>query len=167
MERLWAPWRMEYIEGIGESDNECVFCAKPAQDKDDENFILYRGEKAFIILNAFPYSNGHLLVAPYRHTADLCELGPEEMQEMMQLAGLGVRLLKETMRAEGFNLGMNLGRVAGAGIASHLHLHVVPRWSGDTNFMAACGETKVIPESLEATLKKLRQALVSMGGEDA
>ena len=167
MERLWAPWRMEYIEGIGEKENACIFCAKPAENKDAENFILYRGKKVFIILNTFPYSNGHLLIAPYRHTADLTDLSPEESQELLSAASLGIKALKETMRPEGFNLGMNLGRIAGAGIAGHLHLHIVPRWGGDTNFMATCGETKVIPESLSATLDKLRQALASREGKDA
>jgi len=168
MERLWAPWRMEYIDGIGkEAEKECIFCAKPAQDRDDENFILHRGKSVFLLLNTFPYTNGHLLAAPYRHTADLADLSEEEARELLAAAALGVKALQEAMRPDGFNLGMNLGRSAGAGIADHLHLHIVPRWSGDTNFMAACGEIKVIPESLSATLQKLRQALAGLEGKDA
>ena len=167
MERLWAPWRMEYIGNIGKGDEECIFCSKPAEDKDEENFILYRGKCAFIILNAFPYSNGHLLVAPYRHTADLAGLNEAEASELLALTQLGVQVLRKAMNPEGFNIGMNLGRAAGAGIADHLHLHIVPRWGGDTNFMTVCGTVKVIPEALPVTLKKLQQALNSLEGLNA
>ncbi len=159
MERLWAPWRMEYIERIGKEEKGCIFCVKAAESQDAENFILYRGKSVFILLNTFPYTNGHLLVAPYRHLAALTELGEEEARELLSAAALGVNALQRAMRPDGFNLGLNLGRPAGAGIADHIHLHIVPRWSGDTNFMTVCGETKVIPESLPDTLKKLRSAL--------
>lgn len=167
MERLWAPWRMEYINGIGKEEGGCIFCAKPAAQEDETNLILYRGRTVFIILNAYPYSNGHLLVAPYRHTGELTELAPEEAQELLAATMLGMRTLREAMRPDGFNVGMNLGRVAGAGIADHLHLHLVPRWGGDTNFMTVCGGAKVIPEALSVTYHKLRQALAAREAGDA
>jgi|WetSurMetagenome_2_1015567.scaffolds.fasta_scaffold537273_2 ATP adenylyltransferase len=165
MERLWAPWRMKYIENLGNAAIDCIFCAKASQAADDENLLLYRGKTVFLLLNTFPYSNGHLLAAPYRHTADLTQLTLEENQELLSVAALGVKLLQSALNPDGFNLGMNLGRPAGAGIADHLHLHIVPRWSGDTNFMAVCGDIKVIPEALPATLQKLRAALAA--GEKA
>jgi ATP adenylyltransferase len=157
MERLWAPWRMAYVEVS--QPTGCIFCEKPAQEADRENLILHRGETAFVILNAFPYNNGHLMVAPYRHTADLESLTAEECAEVMALAQWCTRLLRAAFRPDGFNLGMNLSRIAGAGIADHLHLHLVPRWSGDTNFMPVIGETKVLPDSLEQTYAKLREAI--------
>jgi ATP adenylyltransferase len=164
MERLWAPWRMEYIEGMDRGEKECIFCGKASEDRDEENFILHRGKKVFVLLNTFPYTNGHLLVAPYRHTADLVGLNDEEAGELLSAAALAIKALREAMGPDGFNLGVNLGRSAGAGIADHIHLHIVPRWTGDTNFMAVCGEAKVIPEALSATFEKLRKALASLGG---
>jgi ATP adenylyltransferase len=156
MEQLWAPWRMQYISKADDVEG-CIFCVFPAENRDDERLILLRGEKAYIILNAFPYSNGHLMVTPYRHTADLNDLTDEEMLEMMALTRRGVNLLKAAFRPDGFNIGMNMGRVAGAGIADHVHIHIVPRWSGDTNFMPVLGDVRVIPESLNAVYSRLKQ----------
>jgi len=155
MKQLWAPWRIKYILEADKADG-CIFCDKPKEDKDQENLILYRGRKCFVMMNKFPYNNGHLMIAPYRHTADLAGLSPEEREELMALAGMSVEVLERTLSAQGFNIGMNLGRVAGAGIDQHLHLHVVPRWSGDTNFMPILGDVKVISEALEETYRKLR-----------
>ncbi len=158
MERLWAPWRMRYIE-VADEANGCIFCVKPAQDRDEENLLLLRGDRCFIMLNAFPYSNGHLMVSPYRHTADLNDLEDAELLELMALTRRGINLLKRACRPDGFNVGINLGRVAGAGIADHIHVHIVPRWSGDTNFMAVIGDTRVIPEALEAAYHRLKECL--------
>jgi len=157
MENLWAPWRIEYI--LGKKPKGCIFCDKPAESRDEENLILYRGRYNFIIMNAFPYNNGHMMVVPYRHTATLAGWHPEEQQEMMELADLGVELLRESMRPDGFNLGINMGSVAGAGVADHIHLHIVPRWNGDTNFMPVLSNTRVISEALRATYGKLKKCL--------
>jgi ATP adenylyltransferase len=153
MEKLWAPWRMAYIE-VSQPEG-CIFCTKPAQGDDREQLILYRGQRAFIIMNLFPYNSGHLMVAPYRHTADLVGLSEDEQREMMVLTRYCVRLVGEAFQPEGCNLGMNLGRSAGAGVADHLHMHVVPRWNGDTNFMPVIAETKVLPDALFAGYEKL------------
>jgi ATP adenylyltransferase len=157
MEKLWAPWRMAYVEVA--KPQGCIFCDKPREDRDEENLILQRGKTAFVIMNAFPYNNGHLMVAPYRHTAELESLSAEERDELMALAQESLRLLQAAFGPNGYNLGMNLGRVAGAGIADHLHLHVVPRWDGDTNFMPVIADTKVLPDSLQRSYRKLREAL--------
>lgn len=157
-ERLHAPWRMEYIEQAGEPVCECIFCEKPQQECDQENLIIHRGEQNFVILNAFPYNNGHLMIIPYHHTADFTELSPETLGETMRLARLAIAALKRAMKPDGFNMGMNIGRTAGAGIAEHLHLHIVPRWNGDTNFMPVVANTRVLPESLERTWAKVHAA---------
>lgn len=159
MEKLWAPWRMSYVEVNPKPSSGCIFCEKPQETADAENLILRRGQTAFVILNAFPYNNGHLMVVPYRHTADLADLAPDERDELMALAQWCTRLLAEAIRPDGFNMGMNLGRVAGAGIADHLHLHLVPRWNGDTNFMPVVADTRVLPDSLQSRYAKLRQAM--------
>jgi len=156
MERLWAPWRMAYIEVPQQQG--CVFCAKAGEEQDREQLILHRGRRCFLIMNLFPYNNGHLMVAPYRHTADLIGLTGEEQAEMMGLTRYCVRLLGEAFRPDAFNIGMNLGKTAGAGVADHLHMHVVPRWNGDTNFMPVLGETKVLPDALHGTYDKLKAA---------
>jgi ATP adenylyltransferase len=157
MEKLWAPWRMAYVEVA--KPQGCIFCDKPREDRDDENLILQRCKTAFVIMNAFPYNNGHLMVAPYRHTAELESLSAEERDELMALAQEALRLLQAAFGPNGYNLGMNLGRVAGAGIADHLHLHLVPRWDGDTNFMPVIADTKVLPDSLQGSYRKLREVL--------
>lgn len=157
MENLWAPWRIDYI--LSKKPAGCIFCDKPAENRDEDNLILFRGKYHFIILNAYPYNNGHMMVVPYRHTATLAEWAPDEQQEMMALADLGVELLKRTMRPDGFNLGINMGLVGGAGVADHIHLHIVPRWNGDTNFMPVLSDTRVISEHLRATYYKLKEEL--------
>jgi ATP adenylyltransferase len=160
MENLWAPWRIEYI--LSKKSPGCIFCDKPAENKDDENLILYRGKHSFIIMNAFPYNNGHMMVVPYRHTAMLAGWSHEEQIELIELADLAVELLKKLMKPDGFNLGMNMGLVAGAGVADHIHLHVVPRWNGDTNFMPVMSDTRVISEALRMTYGKLKEVLKDM-----
>ena len=169
-ERLWSPWRMEYIRR-GERDQQdggCVFCDLPAADpsQDEANHLLARGEVCFLLLNAFPYNPGHLMAAPYRHVGDYEELTAGELAEMMALAGRAIRAMREGSGPHGFNLGMNLGEVAGAGIADHLHLHLVPRWGGDTNFMPVVGRTKVLPELLNETYRRLRPHFTRIGVEE-
>ena len=156
-ERLWSPWRMAYVRGGGDRGG-CLFCDLPAQpeDADEENHLLARGKLTFVLLNAYPYNPGHLMVAPYRHTGRYGDLTAEELAEIMAFAGTAIAALEEESDAHGFNLGMNLGQVAGAGIADHLHLHLVPRWGGDTNFMPVVGQTKVLPELLGETYRRLR-----------
>jgi ATP adenylyltransferase len=157
MEYLWAPWRIKYIEKIISSgDESCIFCDKPAENKDAENFILYRSELNFVIMNRFPYNSGHLMVAPYRHVAALDELNGEELNEHYKLVARCSSVLKKIMKPDGFNIGMNIGRVAGAGIDKHIHSHIVSRWNGDTNFMPVIAGTKVVNESLEDTYCKLK-----------
>jgi ATP adenylyltransferase len=157
-ERLWSPWRMAYVRGGGDAGEGCIFCDLPAEgaDHDEGNHLLARGELTFVLLNAFPYNPGHLMVAPYRHLGRYGELTAGELAEMMAFAGTAIGALEEDSGAHGFNLGMNLGQVAGAGIADHLHLHLVPRWGGDTNFMPIVGQTKVLPELLAETYQRLR-----------
>jgi len=160
IDKLWAPWRMKYIEGV-DADNEegCIFCSKPEAQEDEKNYILHRAKYCFIILNIYPYSNGHLMIVPYKHTANLSELDAETKLEIMDLMDIVVEAMRTIMRPDGFNIGMNLGRSAGAGIDDHLHMHVVPRWNGDTNFMPVIGCAKVICESLEETYTKLKKAV--------
>ena len=148
---LWAPWRIEYI--TGPKSDQCVFC------EPDPAHLVERGERCFALLNAFPYAPGHVMVAPNRHVGDLGDLDDGELLEVMQLAQRLVAAQRSTMNPDGFNVGLNLGRVAGAGIADHLHLHVVPRWEGDNNFMPVLGDTRVIPQALEEARKALVEAL--------
>jgi len=156
MDTLWAPWRIDYIRS-DKTENGCIFCNKAKSTTDFENLILFRGKTCFVIMNYYPYNNGHLMVVPYRHTSDFHELTGEEKIEIMNLLDTGMQILREDMRAQGFNLGVNVGHVAGAGIAEHLHFHIVPRWGGDTNFMPVTGHTKVISEALEETGKRLTE----------
>ena len=160
-ETLWAPWRMSYVSTP--QPEGCVLCSKPRADRDREELVLYRGEHCFIILNLFPYNNGHLMICPYRHTAEFVDLSAPELGEIAGLARYGVRVIREAFAPDGFNLGMNLGRAAGAGIADHLHLHVVPRWNGDTNFMPVTGYTRVLPEALLPSYDRLRAAVDKLG----
>jgi len=153
MKFLWAPWRMEYI--AAPKGNECIFCLPAVPAEDPKRLVLHRGERAFVIMNRFPYSNGHLMIAPFRHVADLEELRAEEMAEMHVLLVKCRKVLGQVMSPQGFNVGMNLGEIAGAGIADHLHLHIVPRWSGDTNFMPVFADVRVVPQHLEATFELL------------
>lgn len=157
MERLWTPWRMEYIKSAGaEAQGGCIFCDLPAKGDDEAVYIVARTDRAFAILNAYPYNPGHLMVAPFRHIGELEGLEESELLETGRLLQRSIRALRDVMQPQGFNLGMNLGRIAGAGLPDHLHWHVVPRWDGDTNFMPVLGQTKVLPELLEETYGKLR-----------
>jgi ATP adenylyltransferase len=163
MDRLWAPWRMEYIANADKTEG-CIFCDKPRENCDEKNHILLRGEKSFVMLNAFPYGNGHLMVSPYKHTANLDDLDDEDLLELMQLTRRAVNLLKAAFHPDGFNIGVNMGRVAGAGIADHIHIHIVPRWNGDVNFMPVLGDVRVIPQSLESVYRQLAGILAGTDG---
>jgi ATP adenylyltransferase len=157
MERLWAPWRRAYVTGERPVGG-CIFCAAPEQADEAASLVLARGENCFAILNAFPYNNGHLMVVPYGHTGELAALAPATLAEMMAAAARWTTVMAAVMGAEGFNVGFNLGAAAGAGLAEHVHLHVVPRWHGDTNLMPVVGGVKVLPEALETTRDRLRAA---------
>ncbi len=165
MERniLWAPWRIPYIRGL-EKDDGCFLCHDFAHPEEDEaNLVLWRTGRSLVVLNRFPYNNGHLLIAPARHIADLTETSPEEMLELLQLVREAQRALSLAINPHGFNVGMNFGRCAGAGLPGHLHIHIVPRWNGDTNFMSVCSDTKVVSQSLADLLAELRQAGAAHG----
>jgi ATP adenylyltransferase len=161
VDRLWTPWRYHYIKGAGADEPQpnapdCIFCQLRDDTTDDaHNLIVHRAQHNYIVLNRYPYTNGHLLIIPYEHTADLDAVSKPATDEMMDLAKQALSVLRAAYHPEGFNLGMNLGRAAGAGVAGHVHLHVLPRWTGDTNFMSNIGETRVLPEDLETTYKKL------------
>ena len=154
LERLYTPWRLAYVTGAAKS-SECVFCAANGS-ADADPLVVFRGATCFVILNLFPYNNGHLMVVPHRHIASLAEATPDELAEMMELARRTELALREAFAPDGLNMGLNLGKAAGAGILEHLHLHIVPRWSGDTNFMTVVGETRVLPQELPATAERLR-----------
>jgi ATP adenylyltransferase len=156
METLWAPWRIGYI--MSEKPAGCVLCAKPAENRDSENFILYRGVWCYVVLNIYPYNNGHLMVVPFEHLASIELLSAETANEVMALARRSIQIIRQVMGPEGFNIGINQGAPAGAGIADHVHLHVVPRWVGDTNFMPVIGNTRVMPQSLESCYDLLARA---------
>lgn len=153
MEKIFAPWRMQYI--LSEKKEGCIFCEKLQQDEDKKNYILYRDTLGFIIMNIYPYNNGHLMIAPNRHVANLEDLTQEELVQLMLLVKTSIIKLKKTLKADNYNIGMNIGTVAGAGIADHLHIHIVPRWLGDTNFMPILAETKVLPQHLDSTYESL------------
>lgn len=155
MRVIWAPWRMAYIRGVGKSSG-CIFCHAGQERKDAANLLLHRGRHSFVIMNRFPYSSAHLMVAPYAHVDSLEKLADEATLELIRLTNFSLSILRTCVTPEGFNIGINLGRVSGAGIETHVHLHVVPRWNGDTNFMPILAETRVIPEHLQATYRKLR-----------
>ncbi len=157
MDRIWAPWRSVYI-GKDHGSN-CIFCDKLNDSKDEENYVLLRKEKCFVLLNLYPYNNGHLMVAPNRHVGDLTELDPEETLEIFQTVQEMIGLLRKAFNPEGFNIGVNLGKIAGAGVPGHVHVHIVPRWGGDTNFMPVIGEVRVISEGLDLTYRKLKEAM--------
>ncbi len=156
MDRIWAPWRMEYITGAAaKGDRGCFLCI---DEKDDEELLVIgRKGKAFVIMNRFPYTNGHIMVVPIRHTGSLEDLSDEELTDMMRLVKVMVIIFKEEFKVDGLNVGINLGRAAGAGLEEHVHIHVVPRWFGDANFMAVVGETRVISEHIMETYKRLKE----------
>ena len=155
-ERLWTPWRMAYVEKSGGGGDSCIFCDALTAGDDEKHYVVYRGETAFVMLNAFPYNTGHVMVAPNRHLAELSDLDPAERAHVMETITRTIEVIRKAMDPEGFNTGMNLGKVAGAGVPGHLHIHVVPRWAGDTNFMPVTADTKVLPELLQDTAAKLR-----------
>ena len=155
MERMWSPWRSQYVTGGGE-DGGCFFCSHLEDSADEKNSVLWRGARVFVVLNAYPYNAGHVMVAPKRHVGDMAEVDRDELHELIEVTQRCVAVLREGLDAHGHNIGMNLGDVAGAGVPGHLHMHVVPRWGGDTNFMPVVGETKVLPEMLSQTYAKLR-----------
>jgi ATP adenylyltransferase len=154
MEQIWAPWRMEYIRM--EKPTGCFLCDEPNEDDDESNFILYRGKWNFVVMNNYPYNPGHLLVAPYRHIDALEKLPKRELYEHNDIIVKAIKVLKEAFNPTGFNVGMNIGSVAGAGTADHIHTHIVPRWQGDTNFMPVIGGLRVIPEAVTETYRKLK-----------
>jgi ATP adenylyltransferase len=157
MDYLWTPWRYQYVTSAGDPGG-CVFCAAAASADDRANLIVYRGPLAFVILNRFPYTSGHVMIVPYQHVSTLQELSDDALVEMTRLARTVEGHLREIYHPDGMNLGINLGKSAGAGIAGHLHLHALPRWTGDTNFMTVVGETRVLPEDLDITWQRLRAA---------
>jgi ATP adenylyltransferase len=158
VERIWSPWRMAYIQAAKEQgeDGGCIFCDLPAHGDDARTMILARGKLAFVIVNSFPYNPGHLMVAPFRHVGAFTSLEAAELADVDSLMARSIRALEQEMEPHGYNIGMNLGRVAGAGIPDHVHWHLVPRWNGDTNFMPVVGQTRVLPELLEETYARLR-----------
>lgn len=156
MQQIWAPWRMVYIGG--DHDDKCIFCKILEADNDGENLVLFRDDKTFVLMNRYPYTNGHVMVVPKRHVGDVDELTDEEMLELFKNTQKMIKALR-SFNPEGFNVGINVGRIAGAGVPGHVHIHVVPRWGGDTNFMPVLGDVRVISESLEATYQKLLEAL--------
>jgi ATP adenylyltransferase len=155
MEHLWAPWRIKYI--LGEKETGCFFCKKPQEADDAKNHILIRDRTCFALLNTDPYNAGHLMIAPYKHTGEMDDLTEGELGDLLVLTRRCKQLLTRAMKPEGFNIGVNLGRVAGAGVADHLHIHIVPRWNGDTNFMPVIGEVRVIPQALDELYAELRK----------
>ena len=156
MDRLWSPWRYRYVSTKG--PEECIFCAKIAANDDKSNYILHRGEKNFVLLNLYPYTSGHLMIAPYAHVASLSVSEPAALQEMMLLTQRAELALRKVYNPAGFNMGLNIGESAGAGIAGHIHMHVLPRWPGDASFMTTIAETRVIPEDLDTTYARLVEA---------
>lgn len=155
MKRLWAPWRMEYILEAQESEGGCIFCEKPKENDDEKNLILHRSQRCFVILNKYPYNNGHLMIVPYVHESDFTKISTEIAIDMHLMIRQSILTMQNTIKPHGLNIGINLGRTAGAGIDEHMHYHIVPRWNGDTNFMPVISETKVVSEALHETWEKL------------
>ncbi len=157
---IWAPWRLKYVKDASKDlEDECIFCAKPAENDDAENLIVHRGERCFVILNLYPYTNGHLMVAPFEHVGRIQDIQAETTAEMMALSQQAISVLQAKYEPHGFNVGFNQGRVAGAGVEHHIHMHVVPRWGGDTNFMPVLADTRVMPQTLEQTYEALEGEL--------
>lgn len=164
MNHLWSPWRMEYIENNSKEEG-CVFCNAQAREDSPENLITLRGEFSFVILNRFPYTSGHLMVIPFVHKPNLEELDSTTRAEMMELTSRCTTILKSIYRPQGFNIGVNIGEAAGAGVKEHVHIHIVPRWAGDTNFMSAVGDTRVLPETLADTYNRVKNAFLAIQGD--
>jgi ATP adenylyltransferase len=161
MDHLWAPWRSTYVKEKRDPQ-ACIFCVAAAGAADQENLIVYRGKLSFVILNRYPYTSGHLMIAPYEHVARLSQADEASVEEMMRIARRAENILETVYRADGLNIGMNLGEAAGAGIQQHIHLHILPRWVGDANFMTSVGATRVLPEALEETYAKLKRAFAGL-----
>ena len=159
MKQLWAPWRMAYIDSGGTAEEGCILCALPAADRDEENLIVFRGPRVFAIMNKFPYNNGHLMIAPYQHVPSIEELAAETLTELMTTAQRVLAAMRAAFNPQGYNMGINQGAVAGAGVADHVHLHIVPRWNGDTNFMPVLADTKVMPDFIQSTARQIREQL--------
>lgn len=161
MDRIWAPWRIDYILGA-EKEAGCIFCIKPQTVEDEERLVVHRGQGAYTIMNKYPYNNGHVLVAPYRHSPEISDLSVEENSLLIQEVCKAIKVLKRVMRPDGFNVGINIGLIAGAGITEHVHYHIVPRWAGDTNLMPVLADVRVVPEHLRQTREKLALAFLSL-----
>ena len=159
MEFIWSPWRYDYLASGGQRPSSCIFCVGEDPSRDAERLIVFRGDQNFVILNLFPYTSGHLMIAPYEHLDTIADAKAVQTSEMMELAKRSLDALQKLYRPEGFNLGMNLGACAGAGVKDHFHLHVVPRWTGDANFMSTTGETRVLPEELKTTYHRMKAML--------
>jgi ATP adenylyltransferase len=162
MERIWAPWRQTYVSNT-KPDNGCIFCPEHTGKADQERLILARSNSSLLMLNRYPYTGGHLMVAPQRHTAELDDLSDAELLDLMRLLCRGRALLKRVANPDGFNVGINLGKAAGAGVEDHVHIHIVPRWNGDSNFMTVVGDVRVIPDGLTETYERLSVALAEEG----
>ena len=161
IDTLWAPWRVDYI--LGPKEKGCIFCNRYTSEDDKESLILYRGDKSFVIMNRYPYNSGHLMVLPFRHVANINDLDEAESCDLMGVLKVANRVLESVMKPHGMNVGINLGDAAGAGVAAHLHVHIIPRWNGDTNFMPVIGDTRIISESLDRTYDKLKIAFDNEG----
>lgn len=162
MEIIYTPWRYEYVSSVDKTEG-CIFCDRIAEDRDRENLVVHRGERCFIILNRYPYTSGHLMIAPYEHAGSIEDLETATLTEMMTLARRSMKALRRTFDPEGFNIGVNIARIAGAGITGHVHMHVVPRWAGDNNFMAVTADTRVLPRTLDEVWLALSANLGSDG----
>ena len=159
MDRLWTPWRYRYVSTAGRPGNACIFCEAAASEDDRANYVVLRGERNFLILNLYPYTSGHLMIAPYEHVATLADAHPATLEEMMRLTARAEKVLREVYSPDGLNIGMNVGAAAGAGIPGHIHMHALPRWTGDASFMTTVSETRVLPETIERTYERLSAAL--------
>ena len=155
MDRMWAPWRLEYIVSVDDEKDGCIFCDLPQEKNDKKNLIVYRDELCYVIMNKYPYNNGHIMVVPYEHKSDMLDLSDDILYNTQQVTKKAIRALKELMHPHGFNVGLNVGRPAGAGIDEHIHYHIVPRWNGDTNCMPVLANTKVVSEAIDQTCEKL------------
>ena len=160
MDHLWSPWRMEYIESDNNKEAGCVFCNAQARTDSAENLIAHRGERAYVILNRFPYTSGHLMVNPFEHKPNLEELDSATRAEMIELTSRSTTVLKNIYKSQGFNIGVNIGEAGGAGVLGHVHIHIVPRWKGDTNFISTIGGTRVLPEALDVTYMRVKAAFL-------